>query len=54
MNTVRQPHRDCKKLLLIKSLLQYRFATPEPLETRRSVDRCEIAPLCKWSFSGVF
>ena len=38
--------RPCRNLAPIESLLQYRFATPKPLETRPGLDRCKTVPLC--------
>ena len=35
----------CSKLSPIVSIMQYRFATPKPLKTRRSEDCCGTAPL---------
>ena len=49
---VRVTDQCCTKVLPPESLLQYRFATPKPLKTRRGLDRCEIAPLCKPSQNG--
>ena len=39
----------CTKLLPIKSLLQYRFATPKPLPTRPGSEGCTTVPFCKWA-----
>ena len=36
----------CITVLPIESIPQYRFATPNPLKTRRAADCCETAPLC--------
>ena len=44
---VRITDQHCIKVSPMKSVLQYRFATPKPLKTRRVSDRCETAPLCK-------
>ena len=37
--------QPCENLSPIESLLQYRFATPNPLKTPQSSTRCRIAPL---------
>ena len=37
----------CTKVSPIESLLQYRFATPNPLKARPGPGCCETAPLCK-------
>ena len=47
METRASPSDRCTKLSLIESILQHRFATPKPLQTRQAKDRCRTAPLCK-------
>ena len=37
--------QPCENLSLIKSLLQYRFATPNPLKARPGPEGCRTAPL---------
>ena len=39
--------QHCIKVSPTELVMQYRFATPEPLKTRRAADRCTTAPfLC--------
>ena len=38
--------QHCTKVLPIESILQYRFATPKPLQTRQTMARCVTARLC--------
>ena len=41
--------QPCENLSLIESLLQYRFATPNPLKARPGPEGCKTAPLCNRS-----
>ena len=38
--------QHCIKVLLITLILQYRFATPKPLQTRQVKEGCKTAPDC--------
>ena len=43
---VRVTDQDCTKLSPIELILQYRFAIPNPLKSRRGPNRCTTARLC--------